>query len=67
MATEDYIQEVIQGLKNHYFGSKIEEDVKGYLSWHIKMDREKGITRIMQPHLNRDRKGVEMPSLHSTT
>jgi hypothetical protein len=43
---DEGIKEVIEDLKNHDLGLKIEEDLKGFLSFHIKIDKEDRITWI---------------------
>jgi hypothetical protein len=45
------IKEAIEDLKNHDFGLVIEEYLNDYLSRHIKIDKENGISWILQPHL----------------
>jgi hypothetical protein len=47
----DVIKEVIEDLKKHDFGLKIEEYLKDYLSCHIKINEEDRIAWIQKPHL----------------
>jgi hypothetical protein len=49
--SEEGIEKVIPGLKNHDYGLKIEEDIKDYLSCCIKVTKEIGIAWIMEANL----------------
>jgi hypothetical protein len=49
--SDEGIKEVIEDLKNHDFGLQIEEYLKYYLSYHVKIDKEYGVAWIQQPHL----------------
>jgi hypothetical protein len=39
IGSDEGIKEVIEVMKGHDFGLKIEEDLKDYLSCHIKIDK----------------------------
>jgi hypothetical protein len=51
IGTEEAIEKVINLLKGHSFGLKVEENLTDYLSCKIVQEREKGKVWIMQPHL----------------
>jgi hypothetical protein len=48
---DEGIKEVIEDLKSMTLDLRLEEDLKNYLSFHIKIDKEDRIAWIQQPHL----------------
>jgi hypothetical protein len=48
--SDEGIKALIKDLKNHGFGLKIEENLKHYSRFRIKVDKEDGIAWIQQPH-----------------
>jgi hypothetical protein len=53
---DEAIKELIEDLKRHNFCLKIEEDLKDFLSLHIRINKEDGFTWIQRPHLIKNSK-----------
>ena len=51
IGTDEAIEEVINALKAHNFGLKVEDNLTDYLSCKIVQERDKGKAWIIQPHL----------------
>ena len=70
IGTDEAIEEVINALKGHNFGLKVEDNLTDYLSCKIVQERDKGKAWIMQPHLieNLEKKfGEEVNGMKSYT
>jgi hypothetical protein len=64
------IEEIINALKGHNFGMKVEDNLNDYLNCKILQERDKGKVCIMQPHLidNLEKKfGKEKNKMQSYT